>query len=124
MARIVDWRSVLAVRDLERSTEYYTKVLGFERESVDAGGWSFLKRDGVNILLGECPDEKPASEIGDHSYVLYLYVEEIDRLHQELSERGAQIPSSPSDTPWGLREFSVRTPDGHRIRFGEPIPER
>jgi uncharacterized glyoxalase superfamily protein PhnB len=125
MARLVTSRSVLAVRNLERSTEYYTKVLGFEREGIDGGGsWSFLKRDGVRLMLGECPDEKPASEIGNHSYVLYLYVEEIDRLHQELAERGAQIPSPPSDMPWGLREFSVRTPDGHRIHFGEPLTER
>jgi len=28
--------------------------------------------------------------------------------------------SQPATEPWGLREFSIRTPDGHRIRFGEP----
>mgnify|MGYP003433197075 CR=1 FL=1 len=30
MPRIVDWRHVLAVRDLAASTRYYTDVLGFE----------------------------------------------------------------------------------------------
>jgi len=46
----------------------------------------------------------------------------LDQLHQELSARGAQVIAEPENEPWGLREFSLRTPDGHRIRFGEPIP--
>jgi uncharacterized glyoxalase superfamily protein PhnB len=49
-------------------------------------------------------------------------VEGLDQLHQELSARGAQAISEPENEPWGAREFSIRTPDGHRIRFGEPIP--
>ena len=35
--------------------------------------------------------------------------------------RGAQVVSPLESEPWGMKEFSVRTPDGHRIRFGEPI---
>jgi uncharacterized glyoxalase superfamily protein PhnB len=73
-------------------------------------------------MLGECPDEKPASELGNHSYIAYLLVEGVDRLYEEVSARGAEVISQPATQPWGLREFSIRTPDGHRIRFGEPIP--
>ena len=122
MARIIDSRCVLAVRDLAVSTRYYTEVLGFRRDPIDAEGWSVLTRDNFKVMLGECPDEKPASELGNHSYFVYLTVEGVDQLHQELSERGAQILSPPEDEPWGMREFSVGTPDGHRIRFGEPLP--
>ena len=25
------------------------------------------------------------------------------------------------DKPWGMREFGIRTPDGHRIMIGQPI---
>ena len=123
MPQIIGSRSVLAVRDLKRSTDYYTQVLGFEREPIDAEHWSFLRRDDFNLLLGECPDEKSAADIGDHSYMLYLYVDGIDQLHDDVAARGADITAKPTDTPWGLREFSLRTPDGHRIRFGQPIAE-
>jgi uncharacterized glyoxalase superfamily protein PhnB len=100
-------------------------VLGFRRDFGDGSdGWSFLSRDSFKVRLGECPDEKPASELGDHSYFLYLTVNGLDELHQELSARGAQVISEPEDEPWGVREFSIHTPDGHRIRFGEPIPAR
>jgi len=26
-----------------------------------------------------------------------------------------------ADKPWGMREFGVRTPDGHRIMFGQEL---
>jgi len=98
-------------------------VLGFQRDFGDGSdGWSFLSRDGFKVRLGECPDEKPAGELGDHAYFVYLTVEGLDQLHQEFCARGARVISEPEDQPWGLREFSIRTPDGHRMRFGEPTP--
>lgn len=123
MHRIVDSRCVLAVRDLQQSTRFYIDVLGFRRDFGDGSdGWSFLSRDSFKLMLGECPGETPATELGNHSYVAYLIVEGLDLLHRELAARGAQVISAPADEPWGLREFAVRTPDGHRIRFGEPLP--
>lgn len=122
MHRIVDSRCVLAVRDLDESTRFYVDVLGFQRDFGDGSdGWSFLSRDAFKVMLGECRDEKPASELGNHSYVAYLIVQGVDQLYEEVSLRGAEVTSQPADEPWGLREFSIRTPDGHRIRFGEPI---
>ena len=123
MHRIVDSRCVLAVRDLRAFTRFYMDVLGFKRDFGDGSdGWSFLSRDAFKLMLGECPDEKPANEVGCHSYVAYLIVEGVDQLHEEVSARGADVTSQPADEPWGLREFGIRTPDGHRIRFGEPAP--
>jgi hypothetical protein len=31
-------------------------------------------------MLGHCPNDPPASEISDHSYVAYLYVEDVEDL--------------------------------------------
>lgn len=121
MARIIGSRCVLAVRDLQVSTEYFTRVLGFERDPIDAEGWSFLTRDNFKVMLGECPDEKPAAELGNHSYFAYLYVDGVDQFYEEVAARGAQILSAPANKPWGLREFALRTPDGHRITCGEPM---
>jgi uncharacterized glyoxalase superfamily protein PhnB len=122
MPRIVESRYVLAVRDLRASTRFYMDVLGCRRDFGDGSdGWSFLSRDGFRVMLGECPGERPASELGDHSYVAYLTVEGVDRLHEELSARGANVISAPANQPWGMREFAIRTPDGHRITVGEPI---
>ena len=121
MGRIVNSRLVLAVRDLKLSTDYYVDVLGFSRDPIDAPGWSFLTRDTVRVMLGECPDEVPASELANHSYVAYWNVEGVDQLYEEIRSRGALLSSAPQNKPWGLREFGLRTPDGHRITCGEII---
>jgi uncharacterized glyoxalase superfamily protein PhnB len=119
MARIVNSRCVLAVRDLKISTRYYMDVFGFSKDPIDAPGWSFLTRDNFRVMLGECPDEKPASELGDHSYFAYWNVDDVDEFYREIVAKGALVTSEPSDKPWGLREFCLRTPDGHRITCGE-----
>jgi uncharacterized glyoxalase superfamily protein PhnB len=124
VARIVNSRCVLAVRDLEASTRYYKDVLGFSQDPIDAAGWSFLTRDTFRVMLGECPDEKPASELGNHSYIAYWNIEGVDQFYRELAARGALVTSAPADKPWGLREFGLRTPDGHRITCGELIQQR
>jgi uncharacterized glyoxalase superfamily protein PhnB len=125
MARMIDSRSVLAVRDLDLSTRYYMDVLGFKRDFGDGtDGWSFLSRDGFKVMLGHCADATPAGELGDHSYYAYVLVDGVDELYNELSRRKAGIMSVLATKPWGLREFGVRTPDGHRIMFGQPIPAK
>jgi uncharacterized glyoxalase superfamily protein PhnB len=121
MARIVNSRCVLAVRDLKASTRYYKEVLGFSQDSIVAEGWSFLTRDNFRVMLGECPNERPASELGDHSYFAYWNIEGLDQFYREVAARGAFVTSEPADKPWGLREFGLRTPDGHRITCGEVI---
>jgi uncharacterized glyoxalase superfamily protein PhnB len=122
MPQIVGVRSVLAVRDLQASTRHYVDVLGFHRDFGDGSdGWSFLSRDAFKVMLGECRDATPASELGDHSYVAYVLVEGVDQLYADVRARGAEITSTPTSKPWGLREFGLRTPDGHRYTFGEPL---
>ena len=123
MPRLVNSRCVLAVRDLAISTRFYMDVLGFTRDFGDGSdGWSFLSRDTFRVMLGECPDATPAGELGDHSWYAYVTVEGVDTLYAEVAGRGAEILSQPTTKPWGLREFSLRTPDGHRLVFGEPAP--
>ena len=121
MATIVNCWSVLAVRDLALSTRYYMEVLGFTKEPINGPGWSFLSRDSFRIMLGECVDERPAGELGNHSYFAYWNIEGVDDLYQEFVAKGAIVTSKPTNKPWGLREFSLSTPDGHRIVCGETL---
>lgn len=113
-------RYVLAVKNLRVSSDFYLNKLNF-RTIWEGDGWHFLERDQFKIMLGECADQPAASETGDHSYFAYLEVENIDQLFAELRSKGVAMLSTPENKPWGQREFALRTPDGHRMTFGEPV---
>ena len=113
-------RYVLAVNNLVKSVDFYKNQLGFQT-IWEMEGWHFLVRDSVKLMLGECPEDKPASEINCHSYFAYLEVENIDLLYNEYRSREIEILSNLENKPWGQKEFSIRTIDGHRITFGEEI---
>ncbi len=110
---------VLAVHDLARSREFYQRVLGFQDLEVEAPGWCFMQRDDCRLQIGECPDAMAAGDTGDHSYFAYLYVEQAAELFAHAESEGAEIIKPIQDEPWGMREFGLRTPDGHRIMIGE-----
>ena len=113
-------RSVLAVKDLPVSVAFYCEKLGFTID-VAFDGWCFLSRGNFRLMLGRCPDEVPASQINDHSYFAYIEVNGIDELYEEFRTRGVTPLPAPESKPWGMREFMVTTPDGHRIMFGEDL---
>jgi catechol 2,3-dioxygenase-like lactoylglutathione lyase family enzyme len=119
-SKIPGTRYVLAVKNLARSVDFYKNKLDFQT-IWEGGGWHFLVRDSVKLMLGECPDDKPASEINCHSYFGYWEVENIDLLYSECQSKDIEIPSTIENKPWGQREFSIRTIDGHRITFGEEV---
>lgn len=113
-------RFVLAVLDLKRSTEYYASRLGLALD-FEAPGWSFLSRGNFRVMLGECTDATPAGELGDHAYYGYITVDGIDALHDEYRAAGVHFTQGLSDKPWGMREFGIRTIDGHRLMFGQAL---
>jgi uncharacterized glyoxalase superfamily protein PhnB len=73
-------------------------------------------------MLGECPDDLPAGELGCHSYFAYLRVADADAYYSGLQAKGADLLSAIEDKPWKMREFGLRTIDGHRIMIGHSLP--
>ena len=118
MTEIIASTFVLAVNNLAASRKFYMEKLGFV-EDLDVDGWSFLSRGACKLRLGHCPDAIPMSKTQDHSWFAYLHVRDAAGLYDELIKRRVEIWQGLEDKPWGMREFAVVTPDGHRIVFGE-----
>ena len=112
---------MLAVQDLERATRFYVDVLGFGEDAISAPGWSFLSKGQFFLMLGECPDEVPAADIGNHSWFVHLLVDDVDAYYHDVRSRGAAVVNAPINRPYGLREFVLETPDGHRLVIGQSI---
>ena len=112
---------VLAVHDLERSSAWYRDVLGCTVDEVAPGDWTFCRCGEVTFMLGRCPDDPEASELGVHSYIAYLHVDEVDAFHARAVSAGVEMPGPPANKPWGMRELALRTPDGHSFMLGHSL---
>ncbi|MGL4419418.1 MAG: bleomycin resistance protein, partial [Gemmataceae bacterium] len=117
MSEILSATFVLAVADLEVSTRFYVEKLGFE-EDFRVDGWAFLSLGACQLRLGHCPDAVPMTQVPDHSWFAYLHTNTSGALYEQCLARGVKIWHPLEDKPWGMREFAIVTPDGHRIVFG------
>lgn len=120
MPEIISSTFVLAVNDLAASKLFYMEKLGFA-EDFSVHGWAFLSRGACKLRIGHCPDAVPMSKAQDHSWFAYLHVEQAALLYQDVVKHGVEIWHPIADKPWGMREFAIVTPDGHRIVFGERL---
>ena len=112
---------VLAVPSLDISSSYYRDVLGFQIREIGDPGWRMYIRDKCRIMAGECPDSMNPADLGDHSYFGYFIVEDAQSYYTEVTQNGAEILKPIRDEPWGMREFAIRTVDGHRIMVGQDL---
>ena len=110
---------VLAVSNLELTSCWFADVLNCELVEIDAGNWVFATNGSVTFRLGSCPDEVPASSIGDHSYVAYITVDDVEELHRQALRHGATVLQVPLHQPWGRIEMVLATPDGHRLMVAQ-----
>ena len=112
---------VIAVHDLLKSADWYQTVLNFSVREIGDPGWRIFEKDGCQVMAGECRDAMPARDTGDHSYFAYLEVDDATGYHERAVAAGADIIKPLRDEPWDMREFGLRTVDGHRIMIGEAL---
>lgn len=105
----------LPVTDLDRSITYYQEALGFRLAWRTPGdGLAALAGGEIETLLlmpwtGDGPP--PAQSA-------YVYAEDPDALCEEYRQAGADIADPVASRPYGMRDFVVRDPDGHRFTIG------
>jgi catechol 2,3-dioxygenase-like lactoylglutathione lyase family enzyme len=118
-SNMAPWAFVLAVPDIDKSARYFCEVLGFRISWENAADWRLAERDGVRIMLGQCPKDMHPSVLGAHNWFGYLEVDDVDSLYTEFTARGAAC-TAPKDAHYGMREIVITTTDGHRVVCGQP----
>ncbi|MFO0881085.1 MAG: VOC family protein [Gemmataceae bacterium] len=120
MTEVLASTFVLAVRDVVASARFFVEKLGFVEEfRVD--GWVFLRLGACRLRVGHCPEAVPMSAVPDHSWFAYLHIRDAAGYYRQCCARGVEIWHKLADKPWGMREFAIVTPDGHRVVFGEQV---
>ena len=118
----------LAVRDMKRTIEFYTKSLGFSLgmtfPTPDNPEYADLSKDGMVLMfiptreLGIGDDEKLGTGVN-----LYLQIDgNIDAYYDELKKKGVGIAVDIKDEPFGIRDFTVEDIDGYQLTFNQ-VPE-
>jgi catechol 2,3-dioxygenase-like lactoylglutathione lyase family enzyme len=111
--------------DVERSTRFYTEVLGGETVMEGepsmvalANGWIIINvgggptEDKPTVTLETPPDPNRTSSF------LNIRVADIEAVYADWSERGAEFLTPPQDRQDEIRCY-VRDPDGHLIEVGQ-----
>src|ERR1041384_3305971 len=105
---------VLHVGSAARALEFYREKLGFEQkfsyridETRTDPCYFGMARDGVWLHLSSFPGD------GGSGGGVYIGVEDVDALHEELRAKGVVIDTGPIDQDWGNREMYVKDPDGN-----------
>ncbi|KQZ56803.1 hypothetical protein ASD53_09880 [Lysobacter sp. Root559] len=120
MSTILRHHYVLAVHELQASVRFYVEALDFS-VVAEHPGWVFVRKDDCMIMLGECPDDLAPSALGSHGYYAYLMVDHADGYRARVEAHAPGACGPIKDQPWGMREFGLRTADGHRIMIGQQI---
>jgi len=118
--------TVLLVDDVHRATEYYRDRLGFEVGHYDRNPshYAYAERDGCHLHFAHFEGATPrpnCREAPPDMFDVYLWVDDVDALHEELTGRGAELLHGPVDQAYGQREIRVRDPDGYILAFGQGL---
>jgi len=120
----------MTVADLGRSVAFYTGVLQFEREDIDAGQRRLarLRLGSEHIELMQCSEGKayPAGSRGNDRWFQHvaIIVSDMDRAWRILKDNGvSNISAGPQTIPaWnkaasGIRANYFKDPDGHPLEI-------
>ena len=112
------------VKDLPRSTGYYTERLGFHVEFEGPPGdpyYAGVRRDGIVIMLKAItPDVLPCPNHTRHGWArwdAFIYALDPDALFEEFSQRGVTFVKPLSFIDDGLWGFEIADADGYVIAF-------
>ena len=105
------------VRDLERSLAFYT-VLGFTLERRD-GGFAALRWGARWLFLDERSD-LPALQ-GPARANVRIITPDVDEVWANVQTLDLPVVRPVADRGYGLRDFTVRDPDGFELRFATPL---
>lgn len=114
--------TVVFVRDITRSKNFYTNFLDFTIEHDF--GKNVILSNGLTIweiLDGHLISSKLETRSDSNRFELYFESENIEKKFLQLENSGINFLHKIHEEPWGQRTFRFFDPDGHLIEIGEPL---
>lgn len=107
----------ILTKKLSETKSFYTEVLGFKIK-FENEFYLLLKtpndKDTLSFLLPNHPTQQPFfhKPFSGEGMYLTIEVEDIEKLYQEIKNKGVEIKVAIRDEPWGERHFAIEDPNG------------
>jgi predicted enzyme related to lactoylglutathione lyase len=105
----------LHTTDLARATDFYSRLLGWHPERVEAAGRSYVALDlggGLSGGMVQCGTDHPG-------WLPYVPVRAISEVTEHAERLGAAVLLEPREGPAGWRSV-VATPAAGEVAFWQP----
>ncbi|MEV6154409.1 VOC family protein [Nonomuraea sp. NPDC052129] len=111
--------------DVARLVEFYEKVTGV-RAVWSTEDFAELKTSSATLAIAgtrTVPLFAPGSArpADNHSVIIEFLVDDVDRVHQNLTGFVTDVVTEPTTMPWGNRSLLFRDPDGNLVNFFTPV---
>ena len=109
------FRIAIPAVQINRSRDFYERVLGFEADATVPSRLYFHCDDVILALIDWNAQPKPPfMPLPDN---IYFATDELDAVHRRAADAGAKDMSPIATQPWGERSFYCLDPDGNPLCF-------
>ncbi|RYY28928.1 MAG: glyoxalase [Chitinophagaceae bacterium] len=118
----------IITQKLQETKTFYTKTLGFG-VTFENEFYLLLHTPGkeaeLSFLLPNHPSQQPLFQKPFNGQGMYLTIEvdDVDKLYEELKQKGIKIQIDIRDEPWGDRHFAITDPNGIGIDIVKYSPQ-
>ena len=128
---MADWKRqigamTLYVPDLGEARKFYTDAFGLDVTQLD-DNTAMLQLEGTYVFLAKSataaqplPEVLEQAEKGAGQFA--IIVDDVDAVYAEITGRGVQPLTAPSDRAWGMRTAIFADPGGHFWEIAQPVP--
>ncbi|WP_433173388.1 VOC family protein [Actinoallomurus sp. CA-150999] len=111
--------------DVARLVEFYERATGVQAIWATED-FAELKTPGATLAVAgtrTVPLFAPGSArpADNHSVITEFLVDDVDRVHQNLTGFVTDFVTEPTTMPWGNRSLLFRDPDGNLVNFFTPV---
>ncbi len=110
------WCITFYVSDLGRAAKCYEETLGLEKK-YEYSSYVGFECGGVEIgLIPKAKEELKGSLV---SPSVEFLVDDVNKMYNELKNRGVKFIKELHDEPWGGRQATFTDPDGNTLEIAQ-----
>jgi len=114
----------LVYPDLAKAVDWLCATFGFrERLRIGNHRAQLVVGAGAAIVVVQATEPAPEASHDEQTHSLMVRVDDVDRHYAHAASRGAPVISSPTNFPYGERQYTVKDLSGRNWTFSQSIAD-